>query len=424
MHGPEHRIMVWDDVRRPRSARRRRLLRNACGRAAIVAEGKEGKPAAQPSVLFTAFEPSGDAHAAPVIRALLRHVPNLKIYAWGGPRMEQAGATIVEHTVRDAAMGLNAFGRIAAIRKEIKRIRRWSKAYRVLAHVAVDSPAANFPICKEMRATGARVVHLVAPQLWAWGRWRVRKLRRLTDLVLCLLPFEEQWFSRRGIPARFIGHPRMNRPIDPDTLRERMHGLPQGAPRIALFPGSRRHEVRANIRLLVDAYTELQARHAGMGGVIVAAGPDLARIVRKRIKVFPMGLHMTAGQTDAAIAWSDLCLAVSGTITLDIARHQKPMIGVYKTSFPAWLVSLLLLRTRFRLLPNIIAEREIVPEFVPHFGGAMSIVRQANRYLQDSKNAAIQSQELARVCSRFVNKNPPEEAAKLIIKVIRDGRVD
>ena len=389
-----------------------------------MAEVKEEKAQRQPSILFTAFEPSGDAHAAPVIRALLRHQPDLKIFAWGGPLMEQAGATIVEQTAVDAAMGLNAIKRIFAMRRQIGRIRRWARAYRVLAHVAVDSPAANFPICKEMRATGARVVHLVAPQLWAWGRWRVRKLRRLTDLVLCLLPFEEQWFTRRGIPARFIGHPRMNRPIDPKDLRERMHGLPQGAPRVAIFPGSRSHEVRANIRLLVDAYIELQGRHSGMGGVIVAASTELGRIARKKIKVFPTGLHMTAGQTDAAIAWSDLCLAVSGTIALDIARQQKPMIGVYKTSFPVWLLSLFLLRTRFRLLPNIIAEREIVPEFVPHFGGAGPIVKQAGRYLLDSKNAAIQSEELARVCSRFVHKNPPEEAARLILKVIKDGRID
>jgi lipid-A-disaccharide synthase len=389
-----------------------------------VAEASEGKGDTPRSVLFTAFEPSGDAHAAPVIRALLHMVPDLKIYAWGGPLMKQAGATIVEETAGDGAMGLSAFKRIAAVRRQIGRIRRWARAYRVLAHVAVDSPAANFPICKEMRETGARVVHLVAPQLWAWGRWRVRKLRRLTDLVLCLLPFEEQWFTQRGIPARFIGHPRMNRRIDAKALRERMHGLPQGAPRIALFPGSRSHEVRANIRLLVDVFNELQGRHSGMAGVIVAANTPLARLVRRKIRVFPTGLHLTAGQADAAIGWSDLCVAVSGTIALDITRQQKPMIGVYKTGFPAWLLSLFILRTRFRLLPNIIAEREIVPEFVPYIGGSGPIVRQAGRYLQDSKKAAIQSEELARVCSRFVNKNPPEEAARLILKIIKDGTVD
>jgi len=382
----------------------------------------EGKPA-QPSILFTAFEPSGDAHAAPVIRALLEKVPELKIYAWGGPLMEAAGATIVESTADDGAMGLNAIGKVFAVRREIRRIARWSRSYRVLAHVAVDSPAANFPICRQMRSTGARVVHLVAPQIWAWGRWRVGKLRRRTDLVLCLLPFEEQWFRDRDIPARFIGHPRMNRQIDP-SIAERTHGLPQGTPRIALFPGSRSHEVRQNIRLLVSVYTELQNRHSGTGGVIVAANGDIARLVRKRVKIFPGGLHMVTADPDAVIAWSELCIAVSGTISLDITRQQKPMIGVYKTGVLSWLGAKLLIRTPFRLLPNIVAGREIVPEFIPHCGGAAPIVRQAYHYLHDSKNAAIQSQELARVCARFVNKKPAEEAARLIIKIIKDGKID
>ena len=377
----------------------------------------------QSSLLFTAFEPSGDAHAAPVIRELLEHAPQLKIYAWGGPLMEEAGATLIERTADDGAMAAGALKKIFSIRKQIRRIGEWSRTYRVLGHVAVDSPAANFHICKIMRKSGTRVIHLVAPQLWAWGRWRTRKLRRLTDLVLCLLPFEEEWFGQRDIPARFIGHPRMNRAINLDELREYMHGLPQGAPRIAIFPGSRSQEVRANIRLLNRVYAELQGRYSGMSGVIVAANPKLAKIIRRRIRVFPTGLHMVTGQVDATIAWCDLALAVSGTITLDIARQQKPMIGVYRTGVISWLLSKIMLRTRFCLLPNIIAGREIVPEFVPHIGGPGPIVKYASRYIQDSKNAAVQRAELARVCQRFMNKNPGRDAARLIIKVITEGRV-
>jgi lipid-A-disaccharide synthase len=374
----------------------------------------------QPIVLFTAFEPSGDAHAAPIIAELLRRVPRLHVYAWGGPKMEAAGATILGRTADDGAMGLSALKRAAAVSKEIKRIKQWVRQYRVLAHVAVDSPAANFPVCKAVKRTGARVIHLVAPQLWAWGKWRLGKLRKLTDLVLCILPFEEQWFNDRGIPAKFIGHPALNRPIDDQELREHMHGLPQGAPRIAIFPGSRSQEVKANIRLLVHAYIELQSRHAGMAGVIVAANQKLAKIVRKKIKVFPAGLHMVTGQSDAAIAWCDLALAVSGTITLDIARQRKPMIGVYKTGLLSWLGAKLLVRG-YMLLPNIIADREIVPEFVPHIGGPMAIVKVASRYLLDSKHAANQSAELLRICQRFANKKPAEEGARLIIKILKDG---
>jgi lipid-A-disaccharide synthase len=388
------------------------------------AADRPGAERAHASILFTAFEPSGDALAAPVIAELRQRVPNLHIYAWGGPKMQEAGATILENTCEDGAMGLSAISRAMRVRREIRKIRRWSKQYRVLAHVAVDSPAANFPICKIFRNAGARVIHLVAPQIWAWAGWRIRKLRRLTDLVLCLLPFEEQWFNDRGVPAKFIGHPVMNRPIDEVALREQMQGLPQGAPRVVILPGSRSQEVSANIRLLAAVFAELQSRHTGMSGIIVAANSDLARIVRRKVKTFPIGLHMITGQVDAAIAWCDLALAVSGTVTLDITRQRKPMVGVYRTGLLSWLGAKFILRTPFVLLPNLIAEREIVPEFAPYIGGPMPIIKAASKYLLDSKNAANQSEELARVCLRYSNKKPGEEAARLIIKVIRDGSAD
>ena len=373
----------------------------------------------QPAVLFTAFEPSGDRIAAPVIRALGEAEPKLAIFAWGGPHMQEAGATVVSQSASGAAMGLSALKRVGQMRREVNSIRHWIPTCRLLAHVAVDSPAVNFHVAKVTRKAGARIVHLAAPQLWAWGRWRLGKLRRSTDLLLCLLPFEEEWFTNRNIPAKFIGHPSINRKLDLDAMREQMHGLPQGAPRVAIFPGSRLHEVRANIRLLVDAYAELQGRHASLGGVIVAASPELARAIRKRVTVFPTGLHMVTQLADPAIAWCDLAITVSGTMTLDIAAYRTPMIGVYKTSFLAWLGSKLLLRTSFRLLPNIIAEREIVPEFVPHFGGSLPIVKRASRYLADSKKAAIQSEELHRVCFRFANHDPAREAASHILNLIK-----
>ncbi len=371
-----------------------------------------------PAILFTAFEQSGDTLAAPIIRELKSRDPGLDLYACGGSQMEAAGAVLIERTVDIAVMGLGALSQSLAFRRLVKRLKQWAGEHRLVAHVPVDSPAANFPLAKVMRRSGAQIVHLVAPQMWAWGRWRVGKLRRLTNVVMCVLPFEEQWFTQRGVPAKFIGHPSINRSIDLAGLRQQTHGLPLGAPRLALFPGSRAQEVRANTRLLTGVYAELQGRHAGLRGVIVAANPHLAAIIRRKIGVFPIGLHMITGSADTVITWCDLALAVSGTITLDIALQRKPMIGVYKTGWFSWLLAKLVIRTPYKLLPNIIAEREVVPEFVPYLGGPMPIVNQASRFLLDSKNAAVQSEELHRVCLRFANHDPAQEAARLIINVV------
>jgi lipid-A-disaccharide synthase len=369
-------------------------------------------------VLFTAFEPSGDALAAPVIEALLQRAPGLQVYACGGAKMEEAGARMIEHTADDAAMALGALRRVRAVRRHLGQLRRWSRGQRVIAHIPVDSPAANFPVCRELRRQGARVIHLVAPQLWAWGPWRIGKLRRRTDLVLCVLPFEEPWFTRRNVPARFIGHPAVNRALDQDDLQRQAAELPQGAPRVALFPGSRSHEVAANLRLLTDTYAELQARHSGLCGLIVAATPQLAEQVRRRLPVFATGLHMMTGRADVAIAWCDLALAVSGTVTLHIARQARPMIGVYRTGAIPSLLSRFLLRTPYRLLPNILAGRPIVPEYVPYAGGPGPIVRDAHRYLSDSREAARQREALRIVLQSFAGHDPAGEAAEQILGVI------
>lgn len=372
-------------------------------------------------VLFTAFEPSGDHHAAPVVRALRTIDPTIRICAWGGPALRDAGAEIIEESAGDGVMGLSALSKVVAMRREIGRIDRWMGQYKVHLHVAVDSPAVNFPVCARARKRSIRSVHLVAPQLWAWGGWRLKKLRRLTSGVLCLLPFEEAWFRERQVPACFIGHPRINRELPRDQIERRRGTLPSGSPRVLLLPGSRSTEVRRNLRLLVRSFSDLQDRHRGTAGLICAATEDLARMARNMIPSMPTGLHMITGELDAAIAWSDLALAVSGTVSLDLTRHFKPMVGVYRVGLLSRLGAMVLLRTPNRLLPNILAERRIVPEFVPHWGGAKRITEAADHLLQDTRRLAQASEDLKRVASRFRGHSPDVEAARLIITLLSKG---
>lgn len=390
---------------------------------ASAPQGVEDLRKRRGAVLFTAFEPSGDAHAAPVIAELKARDPNLVIYAWGGPKMEAAGATLISSTCDDGAMGLDGFKKIASVRSEIQKLKRWVTQHRVTVHVPVDSPAANFPICKHLKPKGVRVAHLVAPQIWAWGPWRIKKLRAATDCVLCLLPFEEEWFRSRQVPAKFIGHPVINRELDTAAIATRVKTMPQGSPRILLLPGSRSSEVRRNLALLVKSFIELSDRNRGCAGLIVAANDRLARMIRELIHDMPVGLHVVVGDIDAAIHWADLALTVSGTVSLDLTRQHRPMVGVYRTGVISWLGAKIMLRTPYRLLPNIIAGREIVPEFVPAppWISPRVIVDAATRFLKDTKNMAIAAEELRRVELRFHGRDPEHAAAEIILRLV-DGR--
>ncbi len=369
-----------------------------------------------PAILLTGFEPSGDDHAAAVIAELRRRHPDLAMYAWGGPNMGAAGATIVEETGRDAVMGVPGIDKIREHKKINARIAAWLDEHPITVHVPVDSPAANFPICKMARERGAKVVHLVAPQVWAWASWRVKKLRRLSNFVCCVLPFEEDWFREHNVRSRFVGHPLFDQPLDLSVLDEQIADWPNGSPQIALLPGSRPAEIRKNFPLLMAAYRRLAAEHPHIAGVVAATRPDLESTIRELAgEPWPESLRFVSKQTDAAIRWADLCLVVSGTVTLQIARQAKPMVIVYKLSRLMYnLLGRWLVKTKFFSLPNLIAGQQIVPELIPHFGGADRIVDEAVGLLERPELAEKQREALRQIAKLFEGKNAAEGAADVI----------
>jgi lipid-A-disaccharide synthase len=302
-----------------------------------------------------------------------------------------------------------------------------------VVHVPVDSPAANFPICRRTRAAGARIVHLVAPQLWAWGPWRIGKLRRLTDGVLCLLPFEPAWFAARGVPARFIGHPRLQRPVDEAAVRARAAdlGIPGAAPgdgrrRLVLLPGSRRHEVERNREDLVRLAAGLQRAAAARGeDLAVTCSPTTEAVGRRMLEAAAavgLDLGVWPGELDAVVLDADLALLVSGTVSLDVARLGTPMVGVFRVRRASAMIARVLLRTPDRLLPNLVAGERIVPEFVPWAGGLDPIQRAADALLADRDRAERQRAGLAAVLASSSGHDAEDEAAEAVLAVARGER--
>lgn len=397
-------------------------------------------------MLFTAFEPSGDDHAAAVIAELRRRHPDMPIYAWGGPMMERAGATIIERTGDNAVMGLPGLGKVLEHRRINKRIARWLAGEgkgKVAVHVPVDSPAANFPICRiarRRRSGRLKIVHLVAPQVWAWASWRVRKLRRLTDLVLCLLPFEETWFLERGVPAKFIGHPLFDHAPDLASCDERSSRFPGGTPKLALMPGSRPSEMENCFPILLDAFRRLKQDFPQTTAVVAATRPEAAEKLHAIAagaasagapdsrasppspeggSGWPADMHVVCGDTDAVIRWCDFAMVVSGTVTLQIARQRKPMVAVYRPNklmyhlLGRWLVA-----TELFTLPNLISGRRILPEFIPHFSDGEDLAVEVIKFMRRTGYADDQRAALDAVCRRFDGMKAGPNAADAIERVL------
>ena len=381
--------------------------------------------AATPTILFTAFEPSGDEHGALAIRALRRRAPEVRVLAWGGERMRNAGATVLRNTCDNAVMGLPG---LATIREHLqlrREFKRWARTQSIDVHVAVDSPAANNPLCKVTKRRGARVAHLVAPQLWAWAPWRVRRLRRLTDHLLCLLPFEPAWFGARGVEATFVGHPIFDEPLDADALDATIKAanLPAGDHKVALMPGSRPSELRANFPAMLEAFAALRRNDPGVVGVVAATTDTVARQLREmadNADGWPDGLGVIAGDAPAAIRWCDIALAVSGTVTLHIARQTKPMVIIYAMPrLTGWIARKFIVKTPYVALPNVIAGREIVRELFPFSGKADRLTSVAGALLRNADAQTAQRDALAQINAGYKDTHAGDNAADVILALAR-----
>ncbi len=393
-----------------------------------------------PGILFTAFEHSGDEHAAPVIAELRRMLPDTPIYATGGDRMAAAGAEIIEKTTHMGLMFADSASHIPEHFRRLNRLKRFLADHPIAVHVPTDSPAANWDICKLIKrrygkpsasGPGAKVVHLVAPQVWAWAQWRVRKLRKFSDMVLCLLPFEPSWFEKRGVNARFIGHPLFNHAIETDPLRWQAMTYPTGSPKVALMPGSRAAEITRNWPIIVDAWKELSARFPGAQAVVAGINADSLNRFRELTPDIPDSMHLVHSQTDAVIHWADVVLAVSGTVSLHIARQSKPMVLIYKANRLTWtLVGQFLINTRTFTLPNLIhsgrvegGDSHIVKEFIPFLGGSVEpIVDEVAHLIDNDRARAVQIEALDNIVAQFQRHNAGREAAETIVQIMRQDQ--
>ena len=384
--------------------------------------------ASGPTVLFAAFEPSGDSHAAPVIRTLRDRIPGVGVVGLGGPKMEAAGATMLEHTTGRAVMAGEILSQMFHHRKRLRMLREWLQNNRIDAFVPVDSPTANWDLCKLVRKyqPNSKIVHLVLPQVWAWASWRVRWLRKLSDHVMCILPFEPAWLAARGVEGTFVGHPVYNRAAAINADQLDLADAPDAPLRLALLPGSRTAEIERNGPTMFAILQDLRRRHPQLAAVVAAASEPLADTLRDMAvsilgrRHVDQAVQIRTGEVDAVLNWSSLVLVVSGTATLQVTAHRRPMVVFYNASRFLWLtIGWWMLKAPACSLPNIVACMEggdrIVPEFIPHFGHTPPIIEAVDRLIRDEPTRRRQLEALDALSQRFAGHDFAAEATDTLI---------
>jgi len=341
----------------------------------------------QPRILISAGETSGDLHGANLVRALRALAPGAEIVALGGPRLEAAGARLAANTLEFGIIGLapllGSFWRYLDL---LSRTDRLLASWRPDVVVTIDNPGFHFLLASRVRERQIPLLWYIPPQLWAWAPWRVKKLRRRFTHVACVFPHEEEFFRRHDVPVTFVGHPVVDHLRTLALDREFIASLRRRPEErlIALMPGSRHQEVEPILRKQLRVARTLQERHGPCRFVLALADEAHRAWTRTAVAASGLVVQTVVGRTHEVQSAADLALAASGTVTLELACYEPPMVVFYNLSRIQWnLLGRWIVTTPYLSLPNALAGRAIVPEFMLDDAPAPEVIAQASRLLVD-----------------------------------------
>lgn len=360
-------------------------------------------------VLLVAGEASGDLHAANLLAALRRLRPDLEAFGVGGERLRAVQLECIARSEELSVMGLAEVVReLPRLLALSRRVRREALARRPDMAVLVDSPDFNLPLARALRRADIPVMIYISPQLWAWRSGRVRRIRRDVRRVLCILPFEVEFYERNGVAAEYVGHPLV------DELAAAMATPPDVDPRlVALLPGSRWHEVDALLPVMLAAVARLQAERPDLRARLIAApGLDTARL-RRRAGELGGDVELVSEHRHHALAACSCALVASGTATLECALLGVPMAVGYRLHGITYAIARRLVKVPFVSLVNLTAGAPVVRELVQDDLTADSLTSELRRLL--GPDGETQRAHLGGVRRRLGEPGASERAARAVL---------
>ena len=379
-----------------------------------------------PRILLSAGEASGDRLGAGLARAILRRRPDAELLGMGGDEMAAAGVRLVQHASEVAVMGFfEVLTHLPALRGAMARLERCLSEEPPDLVVPIDFPDFNLRLAERAHRCRVPVVYYVSPQIWAWRKRRVLRIKRLVRRMLVLFPFETGFYEGEGVPVTFVGHPAVERttgPYDRDALLGGV-GLDPAREVVALVPGSRRFEIERILPTLLRSAEIVRARRNKVQFVVPLAGTVPRALVEARIR--------SAGLSDTVIHGAGFpeilgaCQAgavASGTASLEAALVGLPMVVVYRVRWPSYLLARALVRVEHAALPNLVAGRRIVPELIQHELRPEAVAGHLLGYLESPDRASAVRNDLEEVRRRLGEPGAFDRAADAVLAEIGSGR--
>jgi lipid-A-disaccharide synthase len=375
--------------------------------------------------MISCGEPSGDLYAGALASALRAGEPSVEITGFGSDRLRAAGASLAGDFKGLSVTGLLEVARVLPRTYAIyRRLVADAAARRPDVFVAVDFPDFNFRLAAAVRRLGVPVVYYISPQLWAWRRGRMKTMRRIADRVLVIFPFEAPIYEAAGVPVEWVGHPLMDVALAPEPRHSFLRGLGLDPTRsvVAILPGSRKNELRQILPDLARAAVIIRGRIPDVQ-FVVARAPHLPDALFEPLRLLADAPGRAAviveGRTDDVLAAADVALVASGTVTVQAALHECPMVVVYRLSPLTYRMGKPFVHVDTYAMANLVAGRRLVPELIQDDFTPGAVADEATRILGDPAHAAAVRRDLAGVRAKLGPPGASTRAAKAVLDVAR-----
>jgi len=357
-------------------------------------------------------EHSGDIHASKVVNELKNIYPDLTIEGIGGENLKKAGVKLFSTNEKMSAVGFSfkmLFDHITLGKRVVDYI---TKEYKPDLVLLIDYGAFNLNIAKVLKQNkNLKIFYYIPPQIWATRKWRINVVKKFVDKVLCIFPFEKELYESQGIDTHYCGHPLISE-LPPATNRDKFfekHGLDKNKKLISIFPGSRVFELKNLMKIFINAAEILKKMHPDIQ-FLISQAPNLADDVFDKY-LDKTEFKVIKGENHAMLSVSDALVLASGTVALEAALYQTPMIIAYKGPKLLYLIYLAVRCINRVCLPNIIADKDIVPELIQLKAKPDFIAYNVEKLIYDQEYRENQIKELGAVKELLSDKNSPQEAA-------------
>lgn len=373
------------------------------------------------TILFSAGESSGDQHAANMFLEIKKHQLDINAIGMGGAKMAQAGVDIRYDSAGIGVIGVvEVLKHYGEIRRALTLMKRIIDTERPDLLVCVDYKEFNFKLAKYAKQQGVKVLFYVSPQVWAWRAGRVKAYGKVIDMMAVIFPFEIPYYEAENVPVRYVGHPSVDKVHPQTTKAEAMTRFGLGANRrvVGLLAGSRANEIKRLLPVMLEAAALLHERFADCQFVLPQADSISDELLAEYLTAAPVKVTVIKSQPYDVMQCCDAIMTTSGTATLEIALLTVPMVICYKLSPLTYWLGRLLVKTKFIGLPNIVAGKGIVKEFIQHEATAENLATEVARMLTDKDYCATMRENLAEVKQRLGQGGGSKNMALLALEML------